>query len=170
MDREAVMPGAEVLGDAGAFARVLPAKGSLLGIDASERRLGLAGTDPGRTLVTPLLTLERRGRAQDERRLRQIVLERQAAALVLGLPLNMDGSAGPAARGMQKLARNLAEALNLPVLLQDERLTSFAVEAAVAEGRLSKPRRAGPLDHYAAAVILEDALRAMAEPPPPGPV
>jgi putative holliday junction resolvase len=148
------------LQDARAFAELLPPRGSLLAIDASKRRLGLAGTDPERRLVTPLATWNRDGR--ELARLEGLIAERGVAALILGLPLNMDGSAGPMAQRARAFAAELHRRFGLPVLLQDERLTTFAVEDAIEEGRLPRPRRGQPLDHFAAAVILEDALRAIA--------
>lgn len=143
------------------FRDLLPAKGSLLALDVSKRRLGLAGTDIERRLVTPLVTLDRNDRAAVEARLRRLVAERAVVGLVVGWPLNMDGSAGPACQSVRAFAERLHELLALPVLLQDERLTTAAVEQAIEEGKLPRPRRATPLDHYAAAVILEDALRAL---------
>ena len=151
-----------------AFRRMLPETGSLLALDLSRRRIGLAGTDVGRRLVTPLVTLERRGMAADIERLAAICAERGVAALVIGLPLDLDGRAGPMARTMQGWARHLAAALALPVLLQDERLTTAAVEQAIEEGRLARPKPGAPLDHYAAAVILEDALKTLCELPSSG--
>lgn len=145
-----------------AFLALLPPEGSLLGLDMSQRRIGAAGTDPGRVLVTPLLTLQRERWARDRERLAALAAGREAVGLVLGLPLNMDGSEGPAAQRMRDWAHNLARGLRLPVLLQDERLTTEAVAFAIEEGRLPRPRKGQLLDHYAAAVILEDALRAMA--------
>ena len=144
-----------------AFVAALPAAGSLLALDLSRRRIGLAGTDAGRLVVRPLHTLERKGMAADIARLATLCAERRVVALVIGLPLNMDGSEGPAARTMRGWARHLADALQLPVLLQDERLTSEAVRQAIEDGRLARPKPDAALDHYAAAVILEDALRAL---------
>ena len=146
---------------AAAFAASLPRTGSLLALDLSKRRIGLAGTDPERRLVTPLLTFERKGQAADLSRLRAVVEERSVVALVAGLPLNMDASEGPAARSARDTARNFAQALGLPCLMQDERLTTEAVREAIAEGRLARPKPGAAIDHYAAAVILEDALRAL---------
>ena len=137
----------------------MPFRGSLLALDASKRRIGLAGTDPERRLVTPLLTFSRAKWAQDVARLAAVIREREVAGLVVGLPLNMDGSEGPMAQAARALARNLEKAFGLPVHLQDERLTTFAVKDAIEEGRLPRPkRRDEALDHYAAAVILEDVL------------
>jgi putative Holliday junction resolvase len=144
---------------AASFLASLPPRGSLLALDVSRRRVGAAGTDALRRLVTPLATWPRRGWAQDLGRLQRLVAEREVAGLVVGWPLNMDGSVGPMAQAARDTARRLAIELGLPALLQDERLTSFAVEAAVEEGRVRRPVRGAPLDHLAAAVILEDALR-----------
>lgn len=151
-----------VTGEPAVFAGCLPPTGALVALDASPRRIGIAVTDPRRRLVTPLATFERRGDDADFARLRRIVEEREAVGLVVGFPVSMDGREGPPAEAARALARRLAVELGLPVLLQDERLTSFVVEEAVREGRIRLPKR-GPrrLDHYAAAVILEDALRAI---------
>lgn len=147
--------------DSALFSASLPPAGSLLALDLSRRRIGLAGTDQGRRLVTPLLTLERKGLAADVASLRRIVGERQVVGLVIGWPLNMDGSIGPRAQACRDWAEAFSRSLDLPALLQDERLTTAAVASAIEDGRLRHPRRGAPRDHYAAAVILEDALRAM---------
>lgn len=151
-----------ILLDPPAFMAALPPRGSLLALDVSKRRLGLAGTDVERRLATPLATLMRAHAAKDLDRLRRVVHEREVVGLVVGLPINMDGSEGPMAQAARREAAALAKGLGLPVLLQDERLTSFAVAAAIEEGKLPRPRKGQPTDHYAAAVILEDALRALA--------
>ena len=150
-----------VCDNAAAFAALLPARGSLLALDVSKRRIGLAGTDQERRLATALLTFERAGAARDLERLSRAVHERQAVGLVVGLPLNMDDSEGPMAKAARAEANALAAALGLPVLLQDERLSTFAVEDAIAEGRLPRPRKGQPVDHHAAAVILQDTLKAL---------
>lgn len=150
--------------DPSSFAAGLPAHGSLLALDAGRRRLGLAGTDLGRRLVTPLFTISRGRWPDDLAKLRRVVEERTVVGFVLGWPLNMDGSEGPACAVTRQLALQLDVAFGLPLLLQDERLTTFAVEQAIAEGRLPPPKKGQPLDHYAAAVILEDALAAMRVP------
>lgn len=143
------------------FLARLPHRGSLLALDVSKRRIGLAGSDVERRLVTPLMTIERAGLPKDLERLQRLVRERQVVGLVVGLPLNMDGSEGPMAEAARRETKAFARALGLPALLQDERLTSFAVEDAIAEGRLPRPRKGQPTDHYAAAIILEDALEAL---------
>lgn len=147
--------------NATAFRALLPARGSLLALDVSKRRIGMAGTDQERRLATPIATFQRVGGPKDVERIRVVLRERLAVGVVIGLPLNMDGSEGPMAKAARGEAARFAAALQLPVLLQDERLTTFAVEDAIAEGRLPRPRKGQPVDHYAAAVILDDALRAL---------
>lgn len=147
--------------NAAAFAALLPARGSLLALDVSKRRIGLAGSDAERRLATAIATFERAGPVRDLERLRRVALERRAVGLVVGLPLNMDGSSGPMAQAARREAAAFARAFELPTLLQDERLTTFAVEDAIAEGRLPRPKRGQHMDHHAAAVILEDALGAL---------
>jgi putative Holliday junction resolvase len=145
--------------DATSFARALPAQGSLLALDVSPRRIGVAGTDAGRRLVTPLRTLLRRRLAADLDAVAAIAASRATVGLVVGWPLNMDGSEGPACDRIRSFTQALQRRLPLPLLLQDERLTSVAVEP------LDQPPRkeARQLrDHLAAAVILEDALRRLA--------
>ena len=142
---------------------ILPATGSLLALDISQRRIGLAGTDAERRLVTPLFTLRRKRWPDDLERIGKLARERSAVGLVIGLPINMDGSEGPMAQGMRDRARSIEASLGLPAWLQDERLSTEAVKQAIDEGRLPRPKRGQDLDHFAAAVILEDALRALAQ-------
>ena len=143
-----------------AFLEALPAKGSLLALDVSKRRIGLAGSDAGRRLATPLHVIQRKGVAADLKRIAAVVHERGAVGIVLGLPLNMDGSEGPMAKAMRAEAEHLEAALRLPLLLQDERLTTEAVRQAISEGRLRRLKPGLPIDHYAAVVILDDAIGA----------
>jgi putative Holliday junction resolvase len=145
------------------FALALPRQGSLLALDLSPRRIGLAGTDSDRILVTPLVTLQRRRLEADLDRIAALAERRGSVALVLGWPLNMDGSQGPACDRVRSFAGQLLRRLGQPLLLQDERLTSAAVERALEDGRYPRPRHGEPVDHLAAAVILGDSLRAMAQ-------
>ena len=134
----------------------------LLALDVSKRALGVAGADAGWRLATPLVTIRRTRLAQDLERLRRIVVERDAGALVLGWPLNMDGSEGPRCQAVRAFADHLDTALGLPILLWDERLTTFAAEEAAERAGLRGKRRAGMLDALAAAAILQDLLNALA--------
>ncbi len=95
----------------------------------------MAGADAGWRLATPLTTIRRRRWAQDLERLETVIRERAAGALVLGWPLNMDGSEGPRCQAVRAFADQLDAALGLPILLWDERLTTFAAEEAARAGR-----------------------------------
>jgi putative Holliday junction resolvase len=132
----------------------------LVALDVSKRAIGVAGADPSWQLATPVSTINRRGWTQDLAALRAIIQERDAGALVIGWPLNMDGSEGPRCQSVRAFADKLDAALGLPMLLWDERLTTFAAEEAAEQTRLRGEKRRTPLDALAAAAILQDALNA----------
>jgi putative Holliday junction resolvase len=134
----------------------------LLALDVSKRAIGVAGADAGWRLATPLTTILRKRWAQDLERLQRIIHERTASVLVLGWPLNMDGSEGPRCQAVRAFAHNLDAALGLPILLWDERLTTFAAEEAAERTGLRGRRRADMLDALAAAALLQDLLNALA--------
>ena len=133
----------------------------LLALDVSKRAIGVAGADAGWRLATPLRTIRRRRWVQDLERLKRVVRERGAGALVLGWPLNMDGSEGPRCQAVHAFAENLDAALGLPVLLWDERLTTFAAEEAAERAGLRGKKRTEMLDALAAAAVLQDVLNAI---------
>ena len=135
----------------------------LLALDVSKRAIGVAGADAGWRLATPLTTIRRTTWAQDLERLEGIIRERAAGALVLGWPLNMDGSEGPRCQAVRAFAENLDAALGLPILLQDERLTTFAAEEAAERSGLRGKKRAEMLDALAAAAVLQDVLNTLAQ-------
>jgi putative Holliday junction resolvase len=134
----------------------------LLALDVSKRALGVAGADAGWRLATPLMTIPRRRFAQDLERLERIIAERAAGVLVVGWPLNMDGSEGPRCQAVRAFADRLDAALGLPILFWDERLTTFAAEEAAERAGLRGRRRALMLDALAAAAVLQDVLNALA--------
>jgi putative Holliday junction resolvase len=133
----------------------------LVALDLSKRALGVAGADASWRLATPLGTIARRRLAQDLDALGNIVRERGATALVIGWPLNMDGTEGPRCQSVRAFADSLDAALGLPMLLWDERLTTFAAEEIAHANPRSRTRRQS-LDALAAAAILQDALDAVA--------
>jgi putative Holliday junction resolvase len=135
----------------------------LLALDVSKRAIGVAGADAGWRLATPLTTIRRTRFAQDLERLERIIGEREAGALVLGWPLNMDGSEGPRCQAVRAFAENLDAALGLPILLWDERLTTFAAEVAAERAGLRGKKRAEVLDALAAAALLQDLLNTLAQ-------
>ena len=146
---------------AGDFATVLPDGGVLIGLDLGTRTIGVATCDAGWRFATAGKTLPRGKFSKDCGKLREIVAERGAKGVVIGLPRNMDGSEGPRSQASRAYARNLAEALSLPVLLWDERWSSVSAEAAMIGQDMSRAKRAERIDSHAAAVILQAALDAL---------
>jgi putative Holliday junction resolvase len=139
----------------------LPAGGRLLGLDLGEKTIGLAISDRNLKVASPLETLRRSKFAQDAAALAKTCAARGIAGLVLGLPVNMDGSEGPRCQSVRQFARNLERVagFELPVGFWDERLSTAAVERLlVREADMSRRRRAQVVDKMAAAYILQGAL------------
>jgi putative Holliday junction resolvase len=139
----------------------LPAGARLLGLDLGEKTIGLAISDRDLKVASPLETLRRSKFTQDAAALAKICAARRVGGLVLGLPVNMDGSEGPRCQSVRQFARNLetVAGLDLPVGFWDERLSTAAVERLlVEEADMSRRRRAQVVDKMAAAYILQGAL------------
>jgi putative Holliday junction resolvase len=134
------------------------ARGSLIGLDLGTKTIGVASSDPDRKLATGVETIARKTFQADAARLLALAAERQAAGIVLGLPINMDGSEGPRAQSTRSFARNLARLTDLPIALWDERLSTAAVERALIAGDASRAKRAAVIDEHAAIFILQGAL------------
>ena len=149
--------------DISAFAAALPAHGALMGIDPGEKRIGVAVSDTGRMIASSLDTVARAKFAADAPRILALYDARACAGFVIGLPLNMDGSAGPAAQSARAFARNLLALCDAPLLLWDERLSTAAVTRTLIEGDASRRRRGQVVDKMAAAYMLQGALDAMQE-------
>ncbi len=129
----------------------------MLAIDYGRRRLGLAISDEMQLTARPLQTLTRTNRRNDMRRLREIARENAVALIVVGHPLNMDGSVGEMAEETARFAARIRKELGLPVELADERLSSWEAEQMDAAGVHGK-RRGGSVDEVAAAIILRGYL------------
>jgi putative Holliday junction resolvase len=145
----------------GDFAAALPDGGKLAGLDVGTRTIGIALCDAGWHFAGPLETIRRTKFTQDLASLRRIIEREHAIGLVVGLPLSMDGSDSPRTQSVRAFARNLA-ALELPLLLWDERWSTQAVERAMIEADVSRARRAQKVDALAAAHILQGAIDALA--------
>jgi putative Holliday junction resolvase len=138
----------------------------LLGLDVGTKTIGLALSDVSRSIATPYDTIRRTKFTDDAQIIRDIVQKQDVRALVIGLPINLDGSEGPRAQSTRAFARNLASIIQLPMLFWDERLSTAAVERHLIEADASRKRRAEVVDRMAAAYILQgvlDRLRRMAE-------
>lgn len=140
----------------------LPGTGALIGLDLGTKTIGVAVSDPSRRIASALETIRRTKFAAEAARLGEIAAHRGVTAVVIGDPLNMDGSLGPRAQASRAFARNLAERLGLPVALWDERLSTVAVERTLLEADSSRKRRAEVIDKLAAAYILQGALDRLA--------
>lgn len=140
------------------FAAALPAFGAVGGLDLGTKTIGVAVSDSLRSVATPLRTIRRSKFTADAQELLALVLERGLTGLVLGLPMNMDGSEGPRCQSTRAFARNLERLTPLPIAFWDERLSTVAAERAMLEADMSRKRRAEVIDHVAAGFILQGAL------------
>jgi len=147
--------------DALAFREALPAGGALVGIDLGTKTIGLATCDARWSFATPGKTLPRGKFTRDKALIEELVRERQAQGIVVGLPLNMDGTSGPRAQASRAFARNLLP-LGVPVLLWDERWSTASAERAMIAQDFSRAQRADKIDSHAAAVILQGAIDRLA--------
>lgn len=145
------------------FAAALPERGALMGVDPGEKRIGVAVSDTSRLIASSLDTIVRNKFAADAAALLKLYDARQCVGFVIGLPLNMDGSTGPAAQSARAFARNLLAKHDAPILLWDERLSTAAVTRTLIEGDASRRRRGEVVDKMAAAYMLQGALDAMQE-------
>ena len=127
-----------------------------LGVDLGTKRIGIATSDASGTIATPLVVLQRSGsREQDHRAIANIVEEYEARYVVVGLPLNMDGSSGEAARAAVTEAGQLASVVNVPVLTYDERRTTVTADNILMQQKMNAQERRKVIDKVAAAVLLQ---------------
>ncbi len=138
-----------------AFATALPRGARLMGLDLGTKTIGLALSDVERRIATPLETIRRVKFGIDAKAMLVLAEKYGVAAFVIGLPLNMDGSEGPRAQATRAFVRNLAALSSLPVLFQDERLSTAAVTRTLIDADTSRARRAELVDKLAAAYILQ---------------
>jgi len=143
------------------FAEVLPDGGKLAGLDVGTKTIGLAICDAGWHFAGPVQTLRRSKFTQDLAALKDFIIRENVVGLVVGLPLNMDGTDSPRTQSTRAFGRNLAP-LNLPLLLWDERWSTQAVERAMISADVSRSKRAEKIDALAAAHILQGAIDALA--------
>lgn len=144
------------------FKQTLPLKKAILGIDYGSKRMGLAVSDLSKLIASSYKILYRTTLEKDLAELKNIIIEKEIGAIVMGLPLQMNGEEGEIAAEVRKFAFVLEEHFTLPILLWDERLSSSAMENfLIKEVDLSRKKRAKVLDATAAAYILQGALDAL---------
>ena len=136
----------------------------LLGLDLGEKTIGLALSDTTLTVATPFKTLKRGKLKCDAAILVGLIAEHHIGGLIVGLPLNMDGSEGPSAQSARAFARNFEALSNCPAALVDERLSTAAVTRTLLDADASRRRRASVVDKMAAAYILQGALDQLRNP------
>ncbi len=145
------------------LSEALPKDARLMGFDLGSKTIGLALSDGTLSIASPLVTLKRTKFTRDAEALKALIDEHGVGGLVLGLPINMDGSEGPRCQSTRQFAANLLAKFDIPIAFQDERLSTAAVERVlIEEADLSRKRRGEVVDTVAAAWILQGALDAMA--------
>lgn len=142
------------------FRAALPGGGALIGLDLGTQTIGTAFCDAGWRFASPGKTMPRGKFTADKAQISALASERSVAGIVIGLPINMDGSEGPRSQSSRAYARNL-EALDLPILLWDERWSTASAEGALIAQDISRAKRADRIDAAAAAVILQAAIDAL---------
>ncbi len=147
-----------ILAAAPEFAATLPPVGALMGLDLGTKTIGVALSDSLRSVATPVETVKRVKFTEDAQRLLTLIKDRNVTGIVLGLPLNMDGTEGPRAQSTRAFARNFEKLTALPIGFWDERLSTVAAERVLIEADMSRKRRAEVIDNVAAAYILQGLL------------
>jgi len=145
---------------------LLAPEARLLGLDVGTKTIGMALSDVTRSIATPYDTVRRTKFTADAKLLLGVIAAQGVGALVIGLPINLNGSEGPRAQSTRAFARNLASHVAVPMVFWDERLSTAAVERHLIEADASRKRRAEVIDRMAAAYILQgalDRLRRLAE-------
>jgi putative Holliday junction resolvase len=142
------------------FREALPEGGRLLGLDVGSKTIGIAFCDAGWTIATAAVLVRRAKFARDLAALKALIAARQVRGIVIGLPLNMDGSESPRTQSTRAFARNI-DALGLPILFWDERWSTQAVTRTLIDADASRARRAELVDKMAAAYILQGAIDAL---------
>ena len=153
--------------DVSEFRAALPQGGRLVGLDVGTKTIGTALCDAQWTIATPAETIRRTKFGKDLAALEALTGRQLVTGVVIGLPLNLDGSDSPRTQSIRAFARNLAP-LGLPVLLWDERWSTQAVTRTLLDADASRARRAELVDKMAAAYILQGAIDALTAPPPGG--
>jgi putative Holliday junction resolvase len=139
----------------------LPQASRLMGLDLGTKTIGIATSDRSRQIATPITTITRSKFTKDATELLAIATKENVGVLVLGLPINMDGSEGPRAQATRAFARNLAKLTPLAIVFWDERLSTAAVERMLIDADASRATRDKVVDKLAAAWILQAALDAL---------
>lgn len=140
------------------FTKILKDGARVLGLDVGETTIGLALSDIRRSIATPLSTIERTKFSKDIEKLKTIISTHKIGGLIIGYPINMDGSQGPRTQSTRTFVSNISKHFELPMLLWDERLSTMAVERMMIDADMSRQRRAELVDKLAASYMLQGYL------------
>jgi putative Holliday junction resolvase len=140
------------------LAATLPPRQAIAGLDLGTKTIGLAMSDLGRRFATPRPVIKRQKFTVDAEALLAFAVSEKVAGFVIGLPMNMDGSAGPRVQATKAFVRNMEQKTALPFVYWDERLSTVAAERALLEMDVSRAKRAERIDSAAASFILQGAL------------
>lgn len=140
------------------FVQLLEPGQRLFGLDLGSKTIGVAVSDLTRSIATPVDTIRRKKFKEDAVILLDLVQEYEIAGIIIGYPINLDGSTGPRVQATEAFARNLAQVTDLPLAYWDERLSTVAVERTLLEADVSRKKRAEVIDKMAAAFILQGFL------------
>ena len=144
-----------------AFRECLPEGGRLIGMDVGTKTIGLALCDDRWSIASPAHTINRGKFTKDKIAIAAFIAQQQVKGIVIGLPLNLDGTGSPRSQSSRAFAQNLTD-LGLPILLWDERWSTSSAEAAMIGQDMSRSKRAARIDSHAAAVILQGAIDTLA--------
>ena len=147
-----------MINDSKQFREIIPLKNSILGIDLGKKRTGIAVSDINQKIASPLKVIENMKFNEILNILEKIVNERNICAIIVGDPINMDGSIGPKSQSSRSFIKNLSKELDIPILLWDERLTTVSAERSLLEADISRKKRQQLIDKIAASIILQNFL------------
>ena len=150
-----------IIDDIAGFLAALPAYRAVAGLDLGDKTIGVAISDLRRSVATPYQVIRRVKFTVDATALLDLLKAREVGGIVLGLPLNIDGSEGPRVQSTRAFAKNLEKLCDLPMTFWDERLSTVAATRALIEADMSRKRRAAVVDQVAAGYILQGALDRM---------
>ena len=147
-----------MINDSKQFREIIPLKNSIIGLDLGKKRIGVAVSDINQKVASPYLVIENKKFVEIVSIIQNIIVERNICAIIIGDPINMDGSIGPKSQSSKTFMNNLSKIVNIPILLWDERLSTVYAEKTLLEADLSRKKRKKIIDKIAASVILQGFL------------
>lgn len=147
-----------MINDSKQFREIIPLKNSIIGLDLGKKRIGVAVSDINQKVASPYLVIENKKFTEIVSIIQNIIIERNICAIIIGDPINMDGSIGPKSQSSKTFMNNLSKIVNIPILLWDERLSTVYAEKTLLEADLSRKKRKKIIDKIAASVILQGFL------------